>query len=153
MEVNIKVCVELSENTQKFLAGIIAGAVSNQPAQAVQATQTATPEQPAKKATPKKEAAKPVAEAAKAEQVKAEEVAPVKETTGPVDTGTSTGPVQTAEAATELTYNDLKLIMQKKIGEGKRDGVKESLNSLGAPSLTALPKEKYGEFKELLEAL
>ena len=150
MEINVKVCVELSETTQKFLAGIIAGAVSNQP---VQTTQTALPEQPVKKAAPKKEAAKPVAEAAKAEQAKAEEVAPVKETTGPVDTGTSTGPVQTAEAATELTYNDLKLIMQKKIGEGKRDGVKESLNSLGAPSLTALPKEKYGEFKELLEAL
>ena len=152
MEINVKVCVELSETTQKFLAGIIAGAVSNQP---VQTTQTALPEQPVKKAAPKKEAAKAVAETApaKVEQTKDEEEAPVKETTGPVDTGTSTGPVQTAEAATELTYNDLKLIMQKKIGEGKRDGVKESLNSLGAPSLTALPKEKYGEFKELLEAL
>lgn len=152
MEINVKVCVELSETTQKFLAGIIAGAVSNQP---VQTTQAALTEQPAKKAAPKREAAKAVAEAApaKVEQTKAEEVAPVKETAEPVDAGTSTGPVQTAEAATELTYNDLKLIMQKKIGEGKRDGVKESLNSLGAPSLTALPKEKYGEFKELLEAL
>ena len=151
MEINVKVCVELSETTQKFLAGIIAGAVSNQP---VQTTQTALPEQPVKKAAPKKEAAKAVAEAApaKAERAKDEEEAPVKEATGPVDTGTSSGPVQ-AEAATELTYNDLKLIMQKKIGEGKRDGVKESLNSLGAPSLTALPKEKYGELKELLEAL
>lgn len=138
MEINVRVCVELSETTQKFLAGVIAGAVINQP---VQTTQTALPEQPAKKAGPKKEAAK------------AEEVAPVKETAEPVDAGTSSGPAQEEEAATELTYNDLKLIMQKMIGEGKRDGVKDALNSLGAPSLTALPKEKYGEFKELLEAL
>lgn len=53
----------------------------------------------------------------------------------------------------DITIEELRLLVQTKAKAGKRDQIKKLLTSLGASSVTELDEDKYQDFKAGLEKL
>ncbi len=96
-----------------------------------------SPKLEAKVAEPKKEAVKKTA-------------APVAETT----TAPADAPKEDTDTATDVPkIDDIRLLLNNKVGEGFRDKIKAKLTELGATSLTVLDVKHHKVFNDFLNGL
>lgn len=131
IKISVEVSVNLSENTQKFLASLFGNAIAPS-APAAPASKPAALAKPA----PTKPTPQP---AAPAQTQSAAEPAP-------------SAPAAPAASSASKGIEDVREMLAKKVNE-HRDVIKQKLNDLGAPSVTKLDPAKYDEMYNFLELL
>lgn len=133
IKISVEVSVNLSENTQKFLASLFGNAIApSAPAAPASKPAPTTPAKPA----PTKPTSQP---AAPAQTQSAAEPAP-------------SAPAAPAASSASKSIEDVRGMLVKKVNE-HRDVIKQKLNELGAPSVTKLDPAKYDEMYSFLESL
>lgn len=138
----IKICVEvgvnLSENTQKFLASLFGNAIAP-------SAPAAPASKPAPAALAKPAPAKPTPQpAAPAQTQSAAKPAP--------SAPAAPAPAAPAASSASKSIEDVRGMLAKKVNE-HRDVIKQKLIELGAPSVTKLDPAKYDEMYNFLESL
>lgn len=133
IKISVEVSVNLSENTQKFLASLFGNAIApSAPAAPASKPAPTAPAQPA----PAKPTPQP---AAPAQTQSAAKPAP-------------SAPAAPAASSAPKSIEDVRTMLAKKVNE-HRDVIKQKLNELGAPSVTKLDPAKYDEMFNFLESL
>jgi len=100
-----------------------------------------SPKVEAKVAEPKKEAAKKTA-------------APVAENTAETTTAPAASETPKEEVSEDVPkIDDIRLLLNNKVGEGFRDKIKAKLTELGATSLTVLDVKHHKVFNDFLNGL
>lgn len=132
IKISVEVSVNLSENTQKFLASLFSNATI---AQATSAS----------KSVPQPVSGKPAA------------TKPTPQPAAPVQTQSAaksapSAPAAPAASSASKSIEDVRGMLAKKVNE-HRDVIKQKLNELGAPSVTKLDPSKYDEMYNFLSEL
>ena len=145
IKISVEVSVNLSENTQKFLASLFGNAIA-----------PSAPAAPASKPAPSAPAA-PASKPAPTTPAKPAPTKPTSQPAAPAQTQSAAEPAPSAPAApaassASKSIEDVRGMLAKKVNE-HRDVIKQKLNELGAPSVTKLDPAKYGEMYNFLESL
>ena len=123
IKISVEVSVNLSKETQSFLAGLFNRNTTTQTHVPVEApVNTPAPTPP----TPTTPAVTPAAE-------------PVKKS-------------EVVETQANITIEDVRGVLLEKINDN-RDAIKQKLTELGAPSVTKLDPSKYSELYNFLKSL
>lgn len=131
IKISVEVSVNLSKETQSFLAGLF---------NCNTATQTRVPvEAPATEPASATHAVMPAAEPTSATHAAMPAAEPVKKS-------------EVAETQANITIEDVRGVLLEKINDN-RDAIKQKLTELGAPSVTKLDPSKYSELYNFLKSL